>query len=205
MAGPTDRRTVILHHAADLFASKGIVATTVREIADAVGILSGSLYHHFKSKDEMVSAIVTSYLDDLAVRYDQVMAAGHDPRTELTELVRGSLAVIEAHPHATEIYQNSGAYLASLAGYDHIRVAAHSIQKTWITVLEAGGETGAFRDDIPPRVLYRMLRDALWLSVRWLKPTSDYPMSRFADDFVSTFLDGIVPRTPEHHYGTVQE
>jgi len=53
-----DRRDVILERAADLFARQGVAATTVREIADAVGILSGSLYHHFASKDEIVDAIV---------------------------------------------------------------------------------------------------------------------------------------------------
>ncbi|MEU3270246.1 TetR/AcrR family transcriptional regulator [Saccharomonospora sp. NPDC006951] len=194
MVAPQDRRSVILQHAATLFASKGIVATTVREIADAVGILSGSLYHHFKSKDEMVDAIVTNYLDDLSARYAEIMAAGHDPRTELAELVHGSLAVIESHPHATEIYQNSGNYLMSLEGYNHIKVSANTIQKTWINVLEAGAASGDFRSDIPPRVLYRMLRDALWLSVRWFKPTRQYTMKQFADDFVSTFLDGLVPR-----------
>lgn len=194
MATPHDRRTVILEQAADLFANKGIVATTVREIADAVGILSGSLYHHFKSKDEMVDAIVTGYLSDLSERYTEIVAAGSDPREQLAELVRGSLAVIEAHPHATEIYQNSGNYLATLDGYDHIKVAANFIQKTWITVLEAGAKSGAFRSDVPPRVLYRLIRDSLWLSVRWFKPTGQYTMKRFGDDFVSTFLGGITPR-----------
>ncbi|WP_434446908.1 TetR/AcrR family transcriptional regulator [Lentzea sp. E54] len=194
MTATPDRRAIILQHAADLFATKGIVATTVREIADAVGILSGSLYHHFKSKDEMVIAIVTGYVDDLNVRYEEIMAAGIDPRAQLAELIRGSLAVIEEHPHATEIYQNSGAYLASLEGYDHIRGTASTIQKTWIEVLEAGAESGAFRSDIPPRVLYRLLRDSLWLSVRWFKPTDQYSMKRFADDFVSLFLSGLVPR-----------
>ncbi len=194
MVATPDRREIILQHAADLFATKGIVATTVREIADAVGILSGSLYHHFKSKDEMVLAILTGYVDDLKAHYEEITTAELDPRTQLAELVRGSLAVIEAHPHATEIYQNSGAYLASLEGYDHIRVTANAIQKTWVEVLEKGVASGDFRSDVPVRVLYRLLRDALWLSVRWFKPTAEYSMKRFADDFVSTFLDGLLPR-----------
>ncbi|MGY1814512.1 TetR/AcrR family transcriptional regulator [Blastococcus sp. SYSU D00820] len=189
-----DRRTVILHQAAGLFATKGIVATSVREIADAVGILSGSLYHHFQSKDEMVSAIVGSYLEDLTGRYTEILSTESDPRTRLAEMVRGSLAVHEAHPHATEIYQNSGNYLASLSGYDEIKKAAATIQSSWIGVLEAGVASGDFRTDVPLRVVYRLMRDALWLSVRWYKPTKDYPRERFADDFVSTFLDGLQKR-----------
>jgi AcrR family transcriptional regulator len=194
MDEPLDRRSAILQHAADLFASKGIVATTVREIADGVGMLSGSLYHHFKSKDEMVQAIIASYLDDLTSRYTAIVEEQSDPRTQLAELVRGSLAVIEAHPHATEIYQNSAGYLAKLEGYAHIKDSANAIQKTWINVLEAGVASGEFRSDIPPRVLYRLIRDSLWLSVRWFQPTEEYSMKRFADDFVSVFLEGLLPR-----------
>lgn len=194
MAEPRDRRAAILERAADLFATKGVVATTVREIADAVGMLSGSLYHHFKSKDEMVYAIIVSYLDDLTARYAEIMAAQADPRTQLAELVRGSLAVIEEHPHATEIYQNNANHLANLDGYEHIKACANSVSKTWMGVLEAGVASGEFRSDVPPSVLYRLIRDALWLSVRWFKPTEEYPMRRFADDFVSVFLDGLLPR-----------
>ena len=72
------------------------------------------------------------------------------------------------------------------------REAAATIQRAWIQVLEAGIATGDFRNDIPVRVLHGMLRDALWLSVRWFKPTPSYSMANFADDFVSVFLDGIL-------------
>jgi AcrR family transcriptional regulator len=194
MSEAVDRRTVILEHAAGLFATKGIVGTSVREIADAVGILSGSLYHHFQSKDEMVSAIVRDYLADLTGRYTDVLDAGSDPRTQLAELVRASLATTEAHPHATEIYQNSANYLRTLGEYEEIRQGAGKIQTAWLTVLQAGVDSGEFRSDIPLKVLYRLLRDALWMSVRWFQPTTGYSRARFADDFVSTFLEGVLTR-----------
>lgn len=189
-----DRRSVILDNAAHLFATKGIVATTVREIADSVGILSGSLYHHFKSKDEMVDAIISDYLTDLTQRYAAVLDSTQSPAEQLRALVTNSLENIEAHPHATEIYQNSSNYLSTIDGYAHIRTAAGKIQRAWITVLERGIESGDFRKDIPVRVLHGMIRDSLWLSVRWFKPTPSYSMKNFADDFVSVYLEGILPR-----------
>ncbi|MEU6073813.1 TetR/AcrR family transcriptional regulator [Micromonospora sp. NPDC047074] len=197
MTTTQDRRSVILDNAAHLFAAKGIGATTVREIADSVGILSGSLYHHFKSKDEMVDAIISDYLTDLTDRYAKVLASGESPAAQLRKLVTSSLANIEAHPHATEIYQNSSTYLPTIAGYEHIRESATSIQRAWIQVLEAGIASGDFRSDIPVRVLHGMLRDSLWLSVRWFKPTPSYSLATFADDLVSVYLDGILARGEE--------
>ena len=49
--GGSGRRADVVQLAGELFAEKGYRATTVREIADAAGILSGSLYPHFDSKE----------------------------------------------------------------------------------------------------------------------------------------------------------
>ena len=51
------RRDELLGLAAAMIAERGLRATTVRDIADAAGILSGSLYHHFSSKEEMVDEV----------------------------------------------------------------------------------------------------------------------------------------------------
>ena len=190
MAPGTERRDVILQAAARLFAEKGVNASTVREIGESVGILSGSLYHHFDSKAAMVEAIVLDYLDDLRGRYATVVAAQSEPRACLASLVQESFATIEAHPYATEIYQNDQAYLRTLPRADYLRAAAADVQQTWMTVIKQGVASGDFRDDIAPQVFYRFIRDAVWLSVRWFTPTREYPMAELARECTAVFLDG---------------
>ena len=185
----TDRRDVILERAADLFARQGVAATTVREIADAVGILSGSLYHHFASKDEIVDAIVGSFMDDLVSRYDEVLASGSDARERLRGLVVASLATVASHPHATEIYQKDARYLAE--GKAPVAENARLIRRAWIGVLEDGVQAGVFRADVPVTVIYPLLRDGLWLTARWFKPTRAYGYEELAQDYLRVFLDGI--------------
>ena len=51
---PHERRRQILDRSAHLFASKGIAATTIREIADEVGVYSGALYHYFPDRKSVV-------------------------------------------------------------------------------------------------------------------------------------------------------
>jgi TetR/AcrR family transcriptional regulator, cholesterol catabolism regulator len=187
-----DRRDVILERAADLFARQGVAATTVREIADAVGILSGSLYHHFASKDEIVDAIVGSFMDDLVTRYDEVLASTDDPAQRLRGLVVSSLATVAGHPHATEIYQKDARYLSE--GKAPVAENARLIRRAWIGVLEEGVEAGIFRSDVPVTVIYPLLRDGLWLTARWFKPTKTYGYDELAADYLKVFLDGIGAR-----------
>jgi AcrR family transcriptional regulator len=188
---PVDRREQILSSAARLFAGKGVSATTVREIADEVGILSGSLYHHFESKEAIVDEIVSSYLEELRGRYKQVLARENSPRARLHDLIVASLEVAAAHPHATEIYQNDVNYLSQFERFSYLRSAGKEVQNTWLEVIDAGVAQGIFRGELDPKILYRLMRDAVWLSVRWFKPTPKYPLTRLAEDCTSLFLDGL--------------
>ncbi len=188
---PLDRRERILTCAAELFARKGVAAATVREIANEVGILSGSLYHHFESKEAIVDEILSSYLDDLRARYREVLARDTDPRFRLRDLVLVSFQTVEAHPYATEIYQNDVNYLRQFDRFGYLTTSGRDVEDTWLKVIKTGIAQGAFRDDLDPMVFYRLMRDAVWQSVRWFKPTAGYPSARLADECTSIFLDGL--------------
>ncbi|MFC0527714.1 TetR/AcrR family transcriptional regulator [Phytohabitans kaempferiae] len=194
MAEALDRRQQIIDSAAASFASRGVAATTVRQIADEVGILSGSLYHHFESKEAIVEAIISPYLDELRVRYREALSGAGDPPTRLRNLVAASLATAATHPQATEIYQNDVNYLRGFERFAFLRDVQREVRAAWLAVINEGVATGAFRSDVDPQVFYRLIRDAVWLSVRWFYPSDDYPVSRLADQCTAVFLDGLAAR-----------
>lgn len=61
--GPVLRQQ-ILDNASRLFHERGFAATSIRDIAEAVGISSSTMYHHFTNKQEVLSAIITKFMDD---------------------------------------------------------------------------------------------------------------------------------------------
>lgn len=191
-----NRRGVILEKAAQLFATKGVAATTVREIADSVGVLSGSLYHHFESKDAIVDELLSSYLKDLRTRYHEVTRETLDPRARIERLVHVSMEAVEAHPYATEIYQNDFNLLRNQPRFGYLKTYAADTRKIWLDALNRGLESGAFRNDIDPQVLYRIIRDVVWLSVRWQEPRSGRSLMKLADECASVLLDGISVKPP---------
>lgn len=81
------RRTEILETAAALFASSGL-RTSLKEIADACGILPGSLYHHFESKEAIIVELVERYRAALdAIADDALARVGSDDRPIEEQLV----------------------------------------------------------------------------------------------------------------------
>jgi AcrR family transcriptional regulator len=190
---------MILATAAEMFARKGIRSTTVREIADAVGVLSGSLYHYFDSKDSMVKDILMSFQDAIRARYGEVLARDEGPAQMLGDLVFASLQVAREQPDATAIYQNELQYLRETPRFKEVQAAASEVQQVWLGVLERGVADGSFRDDIAPRVFYRMIRDAVWLSGRGHRGDGGYTTAQLADAITSIFLDGFSARAATSH------
>lgn len=195
MTEPQDRREMIVSTAAEMFARKGIRSTTVREIADSVGVLSGSLYHYFTSKDEIVREILMGFLDTIRAGYDEVLARSEGAAETLRAVVLTSLQVARQQPDATAIYQNELRYLREAPQYKEVQSAAADVQRVWLGVIERGVADGTFRDDIPPRLFHRLIRDAVWLSGRGQHADPGYSTQRLADDITSIFLDGFSSRS----------
>src|SRR3982751_6736646 len=88
------RREELLRIAGALFAERGFKNTTVRDIADTAGILSGSLYHHFDSKESMVDELLNTFQTQLWTSYDAIEASDRSPRAKLEAIVRTSFDAI---------------------------------------------------------------------------------------------------------------
>ncbi len=185
------RQAELLKIAADLFAERGYVATTVRDIADAAGILSGSLYHHFDSKESMIDAILSSFIEDTLATYDAVLAEGLSPRATFERLVQVSLGRMTTARSAILIYQNESRFLAEEPRFAYLREAHRRFERIWTGVLERGIEAGEFRPSVDPKLVYRLVRDTVWAAPRWWRPGGSLKPDRITEQYVAVLVDGV--------------
>ncbi|WP_223204986.1 TetR/AcrR family transcriptional regulator [Gordonia jinghuaiqii] len=190
----SSRRDELLATAAQMFAEQGLRSTTVRDIADAAGILSGSLYHHFDSKESMVDEILRRFLDDLFARYRQIAGAGRTATDTLRGLVIASFESIDAERNAVAIYQDEAKRLAGQDRFAYISERNTEFRKLWQSVLQRGVDDGEFRADLDVELVYRFMRDTVWVAVRWYRPGGSMSVELIADQYLSVVLDGILPR-----------
>lgn len=188
---PVSRRDELLDLAATMFAERGLRATTVRDIADSAGILSGSLYHHFKSKEQMVEEVLRDFLDWLFGRYQQIVEIEPNPLERLKGLFMTSFEAIE-HRHAqVVIYQDEAKRLSSLPQFDFVDIRNKEQRTMWLDLLNEGIEQGCFRPDIDVDVVYRFIRDTTWVSVRWYQPGGPLTAEEVGRQYLSIVLGGI--------------
>ncbi|MEV0076117.1 TetR/AcrR family transcriptional regulator [Nocardia neocaledoniensis] len=185
------RREELLGLAADLFAERGLRATTVRDIADSAGILSGSLYHHFDSKESMVDEILRGFLDDLFGRYREIAAAGLSSRETLEALVLASYESFDRHHAAVAIYQAEAKNLRDVERFGYIRDFNTEFRDLWHRVLTAGVADGSFRPELDVELAFRFLRDTVWVAVRWYTPGGTIAVKSLAQQYLTIVLDGL--------------
>jgi TetR/AcrR family transcriptional regulator, cholesterol catabolism regulator len=188
------RRAELLALAAELFALRGYSSTTVRDISDEAGILSGSLYYHFDSKEAMLSEILRQFMEGLSATFESIVEAGPNPRETLDELIRASFAIIHDKPHAVALYQNEAALLAHIPEFDFVPRTGRKIEAAWLDVLVAGRESGDFREDLDSNIVYRFIRDTVWASVRWYNPRGKLQHEKVADQFITMLHGGLLTR-----------
>lgn len=83
-----ERKNEIIDTAQNLFMTKGYSACSVAEIIDAIGIAKGTFYHYFKSKEEVLDAIVDKGTDMIVNRIYKVL---HDDSLTYIDKIVGSL------------------------------------------------------------------------------------------------------------------
>lgn len=185
------RREELLEISARLFAEQGVRATTVRHIADAAGILSGSLYHHFSSKEAIVDEVLREFLDGLFATYNDIVQHSSGPRDALENLVRASFRAIHDSRDQVAIYQDEVKHLQGIPRFDYLDQRNREFRDMWIEVLEAGQAGGDFRADLDANLTYRFMRDTVWVAVRWYRPGGKVSQDEIADQYLRIVLDGL--------------
>jgi len=188
-AEDTGARREILDAAARFLRSHGYRATTLREIASAVGIKAGSIYYHFRSKDEIVAAVMNDGVDRV---FDAVSSAldalpeNSSPRDRL-------VAAVSAHLHALLEYSDytSAGLKAFGDAPEAVRRAARPHRKRYEAIWS--GLVGELQraDQIPPGVGAEAVRFALLGMMNW-SPEWYRPGRHVIDDFARQFCTLVV-------------
>lgn len=167
---PTDRGAEIRAEALRLFASKGYDATSMRDIAKAVGLLPGSLYAHIQSKEQLLREIIEQGIDDFLEAMTPVMASQSPAPARLRAAITTHMQVIGRNLDRTGVVFHQW---RSLAGADRGRVVAkrNAYEQLFVDLLEGGIAAGEFRPDLDSRFAVLVILGALNWAPEWFSPS----------------------------------
>lgn len=164
-----NRRQELIRAAARLFRHKGFHATSTRDIATAVGMRSGSPFYHFRSKGELLYAVMDegmrSAIDRQREALQKAKQAKTDPRRELAVLIRNQFDVLLGPGSdfiPVMLYESRGLNARQRAS---LRQLQSDYEAAWTPVLEALHGAGLLRAEV--RLARLLIFGALNWAVQW--------------------------------------
>jgi AcrR family transcriptional regulator len=192
------RRTEILQTAASLIASSGL-RTSLQEIADAAGILPGSLYHHFESKEAILVELIRRYQDDLN-RIGQTAQARldePDSRPVAEKIIELGSAIANCAVEHRAALQMSF-YEGPSADPQLMKLTQQqptAIQEAMLQTLRAGRWSGYIKPDIDlPILADRICQTMLHVGLDVIRHTSS--ADQVAELLCRIILQGLAARPP---------
>ncbi|MCU4179215.1 TetR/AcrR family transcriptional regulator [Bosea sp. BH3] len=170
-AAETGSRRLILDHAARLLRNGGYHQTTLREIAEAVGIRKASLYYHFASKEEIVEEVVN---DGVRFVHQAVVVAltetqGAAPRERLEAAIRAHLAALHGHGDYTSASIKVFTF-GAVTPPESVRAVRRAYEDVWRALIAELQQAGALPAERAPDALRLFLLGALNGSTDWYRP-----------------------------------
>ncbi|WP_417452181.1 TetR/AcrR family transcriptional regulator [Kordiimonas sp.] len=177
----------IVAKAVDLFYEKGFERTTVRDIAAAAGILSGSLFHHFENKQEILYTAMAMTTRGMGERAEAAVAGIYDPEEQFRALVLCELSSIHREDgHAAYVLVDEWRSLDEASREKVLSLRDGSYEKCWLRALEGCAAKGLLTS--PPKVARQLVRGALAWTRNWYRPDGDLTLKGLADEVANSFL-----------------
>lgn len=179
--------------AADLFARKGFEATSIREIGDAAGILSGSLYHHFNSKEEMLDVMLRRFVDRLVPVYQGVVSDGGPAADTLRRLITEGLRLSVENARELTVIMHERKFLNRTPEFSYVSDVMRDVERIWFGVLQEGVRSGELREGLDLGLLLRIIMDMISSTITWYTPGSRYTPEQISCSHLDVLFRGIVP------------
>ncbi|MEO7079466.1 MAG: TetR family transcriptional regulator, partial [Rhodococcus sp. (in: high G+C Gram-positive bacteria)] len=142
-------------------------------------------------KESMVDEILRGFLDELFDSYHKIVAEGLGPRETLEGLVVASFDAIDRSHSAVAIYQDEAKHLVGTERFEYITERNSEFRELWNGVVERGIADGSFRPDVDVELVYRFMRDTVWVAVRWYRPGGKLTAEAVAQQYLAIVLDGL--------------
>ncbi|XBB69995.1 TetR/AcrR family transcriptional regulator [Nocardioides sp. WV_118_6] len=188
-----DRETV-LRRAIDLFNTRGYDATSVGDLAQALGVSKSAVYHHFPSKEAILAAALDEALDGLnqAVRDASEAAHGAPAQERLRATIETSVRILLAHLPAVTL-------LLRVRGNSDIERLAlerrRGIDARLGSLVAAAVAEGSVRDDLPTDVVTRLAFGMVNSLTEWNRPGRATDPDVLAAAVTAVLFEGLSPRS----------
>ncbi|MDH1603368.1 MULTISPECIES: TetR/AcrR family transcriptional regulator [Empedobacter] len=182
------KKELIIQEAALIFKQKGYSATSMRELAEKVGMEAASLYNHIRSKDEILEEICFKVANQYVSHISSIEDTNESNVQKLRDLIQLHVRMIIDEPNEVSVANNDWKNLSDTKKelYKTIR---KGYEKRIANLIKAGIAAGEFKDLNVSVALFTLLSSLRWIEL-WYKPGRDISPEQLENDLMTLLING---------------
>ena len=190
---PPSRKAQIERTATALFRSRGFKATSMRELATALGLEAGSLYSHIKSKEELLHGICFGLADTLFAGFHAATAdAALSVSTQLRHAMEAHVRVLTQDVAAASVFLHEWRHLSEPARTEFVALRDR-YEAGFRRLIQSGLDSGELHAPDAAFAALTLLASLNWLP-SWYKPEGKLNPDEIAHRLAEQLLHGLAPR-----------
>ncbi|WP_370324186.1 TetR/AcrR family transcriptional regulator [Euzebya sp.] len=184
----TGRKAQIIDVSTALFREKGYHATSLDDIADRIGFTKPAIYYYFKSKEDILFAIVDEIVDGALERMTAIAETDRSPTEKMHDLLAENTRVILENIDANTVFYNERGLL-SAEREQAIRQREREYTRLVRQIYIDGVEAGEFTEVNPAVATNTLLGASIW-AYRWFDPRGSLTIEEVAEQIATLLLEG---------------
>ncbi len=184
-----NKKELILSEAAKLFKEKGFGGTSMRDLAEKVGMEAASMYNHIKSKDEILELICFKIAEEYTTHLQDIETTELSFQKKLQRVIKLHVEVMINDAAAVSVANNDWKYLRDdkMTEYKNIR---KSYEKSFANIIEQGMKAGEFKTMNVSVALFTILSSLRWIEL-WYKPSREISPEELESELSTLLLNGL--------------
>jgi len=186
----SERKQQVIQTAEQLFSDRGYLATSVRDLAQALGIEAASLYSHVKSKEDLLWTIADRSANEFFAKVEPVANSALHTTEKLSQMIVSHIEVIASNLDASAIFLREWRHLSDprLSEYANKRKKYETMFRD---VIRKGIEENLFMhyDD---GFSTRTILSAINWTHTWYRPDGELTATQIGENLASFLLNGLV-------------
>lgn len=183
------RKQQIEEKATKLFRKKGYAATSMRDLAQVLGIEAASLYSHIKSKEEILQKICFRMADEFFAEWKEVEQEHDSQAAKMEKAAIAYIKVITKDTDASAVFFNEWRHLSEPYLSEFLAMK-NDYEGRFIKILKDGIESGEFLKADEKFMMLTILSSLNW-TYNWYKPTGSLSPEEIGKKLANLILNGL--------------
>lgn len=184
------RKEQVIRKAAELFRQKGYAASSMRDLAQMLGIEAASLYSHIKSKEEILRTLCFDMAAEFRASLDEVEHQDATASEKLRRGIIGHIQVMARDLTASAVFMNEHRHLSQPYLRDFLLLRINYINR-FKRIIEAGMQSGEFKDTIDKKLAVMTLFSSLNWMPMWYDPVGTIEPVELGRQLADMLVNGL--------------